>query len=120
MRRFAEFIVRRRYAVLALSIAVTVALGLQLRNLNVIVDADELLPKGHPFVQVTERVEALFGNRFTVVVGITAKDGDVYTPQILDKVIKVTEALAATPGVTPGNLQSLAARRAKDIAGTPE
>ncbi len=120
MRRFAEFIVRRRVAVLALSVAVTLALGLQLRNLNVIVDADELLPKAHPFVQVTERVEALFGNRFTVVVGITAKQGDVYTPEILGKVIKVTEALAATPGVTPGNLQSLAARRAKDIAGTPE
>lgn len=120
MRGFAGFIVKNRLGVLALSLVVTLILGLQLRHLNVVVDADELLPKNHPFVLVTERVEALFGNRFTVVIGITARDGDVYTPEILDKVIRVTEALAATPGVTQANLQSLAARQAKDIVGTPE
>ena len=120
MRAFAEFIVRWRYLVLAASLLVTVLLGLQLRHLNVIVDADELLPKEHPFVQVTERVETLFGNRFTVVIGVTVKDGDVYTPATLGKVIAITEALAATPGITPGNLQSLAATRAKDLAGSSE
>ena len=120
MRAFAEFIVRWRYLVLAASLLVTVLLGLQLRHLNVIVDADELLPKEHPFVQVTERVETLFGNRFTVVIGVTVKEGDVYTPATLGKVIAITEALAATPGITPGNLQSLAATRAKDLAGSSE
>ena len=57
MRAFAEFIVRWRYLVLAASLLVTVLLGLQLRHLNVIVDADELLPKEHPFVQVVEPLE---------------------------------------------------------------
>jgi len=116
MRAFAEAIVRRRHVVLALTVLVTLVFGLQLPRLNVIVDADELLPKHHPFVEVTERVEALFGNRFTVVIGITPRQGDVYTPAVLDKLIKVTDALAATPGVTAGDLQSLAARRAKDVA----
>ncbi len=120
MRRYAEFVVARRWLVLGLSILVTVVLGFQLRNLNVIVDADELLPHDHPFVEVTERVQAIFGNRYTVVVGITAKTGDVFTPTILGKVLDVTNAFAAMPGVTPGNLQSLAAPRAKDIGGNSE
>ena len=95
-------------------------LGLQLRNLQVIVDADELLPRDHPFVQVTERVQAVFGNRYTVVIGITPKSGDVFTQETLGKVLAVTDALVATPGVTPGNIQSLAAPRAKDIGGNSE
>ena len=120
MRAYASFIVRHRLAVLLLSLALTLGLGLQLRNLSVIVDADELLPKDHPFVEVTERVQDVFGNRFTVVVGITPRTGDVYTPEVLGKVLTATERLAATPGVTRGNIQSLAAPRAKDIAGDAE
>ena len=120
MQGYADFIVRNRVGVLIMSLVITVLLGLQLRNLSVIVDADELLPKNHPFVQVTERVQTLFGNRFTVVIGITPRSGDVFTPAVLGKVLKATDALAATPGVTPGNIQSLAAPRAKDIAGNAE
>lgn len=117
---YAEFIVRRRILVLLLSLLLTAALGLQLRNLAVIVDADELLPRDHPYVSVTERVQAVFGNRFTVVIGVSPNSGDVFTPETLGKVVAVTNALIATPGVTPGNIQSLAAPRAKDIAGNAD
>ena len=120
MHAYASFVVRHRVAVLIASLILTVLLGLQLRNLSVIVDADELLPRDHPFVEVTERVQALFGNRYTLVIGITPKSGDVFTPAVLAKVLTVTNALIATPGVTPGNIQSLAAPRAKDIAGNAE
>jgi hydrophobe/amphiphile efflux-3 (HAE3) family protein len=117
---YANLVVKYRLVVLLASLALTVLLGLQLRNLSVIVDADELLPREHPFVQVTERVQEVFGNRYTVVIGITPKSGDVFTPETLGKVLAVTNAMIATPGVTPGNIQSLAAPRAKDIAGNSE
>ncbi|KPF67838.1 hypothetical protein IP88_12085 [alpha proteobacterium AAP81b] len=102
------------------SLVVTLLLGVQLRNLSVIVDADELLPRDHDFVQVTERVQAVFGNRYTVVVGIHPDQGDVWTPQVLGTLLAVTQRLEATPGVMRGNIQSLAAPRAKDIAGNAE
>ena len=117
---YAGLVVRHRNIILALSLLITVILGLQLRHLEVIVDADELLPRTHPFVQVTERVQAVFGNRYTVVIGVTPKHGDVFTPDVLGKVLAVTNAMIATPGVTPGNIQSLAAPRAKDIDGNAE
>jgi hypothetical protein len=120
VRNYAEFIIKNRWFVLGFSLLITIVLGLQLRNLNIIVDADELLPRDHPFVEVTEKVQQVFGNRYTVVIGITPRTGDVYTPEILGTVIAVTNALATTPGVTQGNIQSLAAPRAKDIAGDAE
>lgn len=120
VERFARFIVERRHWVLAAVAIATLVLGLQLRSLSVIVDADELLPRGHAFVQVTERVQALFGNRFSVLIGITPKQGSVWTPETLSKVKRLTDALAATPGIKIGNLQSLAARTAKDIRDAPD
>lgn len=120
LRSYGELIVRNRLVVLAASLLLTLLLGLQLRHLAVIVDADELLPRDHPFVTVTERVQAVFGNRYTVVIGVTPKSGDVFTPAVLGKVLGITDRLIATPGVSPGNIQSLAAPRAKDIAGTAD
>lgn len=120
MRAFADAIVRWRMLVILLSLALTAFFGLNLRGLNVIVDADELLPRNHPFVEVTEHVQALFGNRYTVVIGVTPQTGDVYRPEVLGKVMRITERLAATPGVNSTNLQSLAAPRAKSIAGNAD
>jgi predicted RND superfamily exporter protein len=117
VERFANLVVGHRRLVLMITLALTLFLGAQLRNLNVIVDADELLPRDHPFVEVTERVQALFGNRYTVVIGITPKTGDVWQPAVLARVLAVTDRLAQTEGVTRANLQSLAAPRAKDISG---
>lgn len=120
MIKIGRFVVENRRIVLAFSILLTLFFGVQLRNLEVIVDADELLPRDHPFVEVTERVQEVFGNRYTVVIGITPKTGDVWQPQVLEKVLAITDRLADTPGVTRANLQSLAAPRAKDISGNAD
>lgn len=117
MKKFGQLIVDHRRIVLLFSLLLTVFFAAQLRNLTVIVDADELLPRDHPFVEVTERVQEVFGNRYTVVIGVTPKTGDVWQPDVLERVLAITDRLAETPGVTRANLQSLAAPRAKDIAG---
>lgn len=120
LENYGGWVVRNRLVVLVITLVMTLFLGVQLRNLTVIVDADELLPRDHPFVVVTERVQEIFGNRFTVVIGVTPKSGDVFTPDVLGKVVGITQRLMATPGVAPGNIQSLAAPRAKDISGNSD
>lgn len=109
LERYGEWVVRNRLVMLVITMAITLLMGLQLRNLTVIVDADELLPRDHPFVVVTERVQEIFGNRFTVVIGVTPESGDVFTPATLGKVLDITQRLSVTEGVAPGNIQSLAA-----------
>lgn len=120
LERYGEWVVRNRLVMLVITMAITLLMGLQLRNLTVIVDADELLPRDHPFVVVTERVQEIFGNRFTVVIGVTPESGDVFTPATLGKVLDITQRLSVTEGVAPGNIQSLAAPRAKDIGGNAD
>src|SRR5574341_950409 len=103
MRRYVEWVVRLRWAVLIGTVAITAFFAANLRNLEVIIDPDETLPQKHTSVQATNRVEQLFGNKFAMVVGITPKQGDVFQPEVLAKVKAITTGLQNTPGVVKSN-----------------
>jgi predicted RND superfamily exporter protein len=120
MRRFVEGVLRYRFVVLAVMAIVTGVLALQVRHLRVIIDPNTTLPHQHPYVTATKRVESLFGSEYVVVVGITAKAGDAFSPHVLGKVERITRAIEDLPPAVRGNVFSLAARRAKNIAGDGE
>jgi uncharacterized membrane protein YdfJ with MMPL/SSD domain len=98
MRSFVTWVVLRRRLVVALVLLVTLALLVPLRNLEIIVDTDQLLPQEHPYVVATKTVERIFGSRYTVVVGMTPTQGDMLQPEMLAKLKGATDALGATPG----------------------
>ena len=82
MFNFISWIVDHRRTVVLLVGLITVGLLLPLRHLEVIVDTDQLLPQSHPYVIATKKVEQIFGNRYTVVVGMTARSGTVIEPKL--------------------------------------
>ncbi len=120
MRRYIEFIVRFRWAVLVAVLIATVFLHFRGQALTVIIDPNNIVPRSHPFVATTLKVEEVFGSRYVGVIGITPKDGDVFNPKVLEKVQRITGKLRETPRVVKANLLSVSARRAKDIRGTEE
>ncbi|HYE88388.1 MAG TPA: outer membrane lipoprotein-sorting protein [Vicinamibacterales bacterium] len=117
MRRFLEWVLRYRVAVIAATAAATVALGSQVTKLQVIIDPNSFLPKQHPFVRATDEVERRFGSEYVVVIGVTANSGDIYQPSVLQKVQRITAKIQDLPNVVSGNVLSLTARKAKDIVG---
>lgn len=120
MRSYIGWILRYRWAVIALSVVITALAISQARNLRIVIDPNTMLPQSHPYVATTNEVEKVFGSKYIVVIGITPKNGDIYQPEVLGRVQRITSALLQTPGVVKGNLLSLSARRAKDIIGTRE
>jgi predicted RND superfamily exporter protein len=120
MRAFVTWIIRHRLTVIGLVATVTLLAISQIRHLRVIVDPGTIAPAHHPYVVATNHVEALFGSKYVVVVGITPRQGDVYQPAVLAEVQRMTAAFLDTPGVIKGSVLSLAARRAKHIAGTAD
>ena len=115
----ALMIAKRRWVVIAAGL-ITLVFIAQLRSLSVIIDADDALPQTHPYIVVNNEVEKIFGNKFTAVVGITAKEGDVFQPAILGKVKRITDGLMMAPGVVKSNVTSFSARKAKNISGNAE
>ncbi len=120
MRSYIGWILRYRWAIIALAIVITALAISQARNLRIVIDPNTMLPQSHPYVATTNEVEKVFGSKYIVVIGITPKNGDIYQPEVLGRVQRITSALLQTPGVVKGNLLSLSARRAKDIIGTKE
>jgi predicted RND superfamily exporter protein/outer membrane lipoprotein-sorting protein len=120
MRAYVEAVVRFRLVVIALALLVTAALALQTANLRVVIDPNANLPQQHPYVSTTQVIEKVFGARHIIVIALTPREGDVFRPEVLEKVQRITAALSATPGVARGSLLSLAARRVKQIKGTPD
>jgi len=120
MRAYINCILSWRKLTVALALSVTVALLFQITHLKIIIDTSALLPQAHPYVVATNKVEALFGSKYVVVIGISPRQGDIFQPQVLQATQRITAALMQTPGVIKGNLVSLAARKAKSIIGTED
>jgi len=120
MRRYVEFIVRHRIAVILGSLAATAFLALRIPSLEVYVDHDANLPKDHPFVQADREIRSRFGGRKVCVFLIVPKQGTIWNRKVLATVKAVTDEVLGIEGVLDANVLSLAARKVKDIRGTEE
>jgi predicted RND superfamily exporter protein len=120
MRSYIEFILRFRWPVVILVAIATVFLTIKGGSLTVIIDPNNIVPRSHPFIATTLKVEEVFGSRYVAVIGITPKQGDVFQAKVLEKALRITNKLRETPRVVKTNLLSVAARRVKDIRGTKD
>lgn len=120
MKAWIQWVIRYRKAVIAATGVITVVLAAQLSSLQVIIDPDSALPQTHPYIATGNLVEKVFGNRFTVVIAITPKEGTVYQENVLNKVFRITKSLNQSPSTVHANIISIAARKAKNITGTAE
>jgi uncharacterized protein len=117
LNAFANWIVRHRLLVIALTLLMTVLLVAQIRNLKIVIDPNAALPQQHAYFIGTNLAERVFGTNYTLIVAVAPQEGDIYRPDVLDRVKQISERLATLPGVKKDTLMSLAARRAKEIRG---
>lgn len=120
LRRYVTQVVRYRVAVIVAAVVLSLFFASQIGNLRVIVDPDRNLPQAHPYVVATKEIERTFGGRHLVVIGVESVTGDIFRPEILAKLVRITDGVLGIPGVIRSNVISLAARKAKDIVGTEE
>ncbi|MCM0606174.1 MAG: outer membrane lipoprotein-sorting protein [Xanthomonadaceae bacterium] len=120
MQTWISKMIKFRKTVLLGTVAVTFGLLLQLKSLNVIIDPDSTLPQTHPYIATGNIIEKTFGNKFTIIIGLTVKEGTIYQEPVLSMVQRITQELQMSPAVVKANLMSLSAKRAKNISGNSE
>jgi predicted RND superfamily exporter protein len=120
LRRYVNWIVGRPKTVIAVIVAVTLVLGFFISRVKVNIDIDAQIPTDHPLVTIGKRVEKLFGGKYLTIIGFYPAEGTVYTPKVLAKVKRVTDAVEAMPGVKKGTVLSLMSPRVKDFHSTEE
>src|SRR5438876_6889063 len=96
-RWWAEIVVRYPRMLVAAVLALTLAAGLSARHLRLSVEERDQLPQSHPYVQLYNRVNAIFGGGAATVIGLVARNGDVFDSPTLAKVERITRAVERRP-----------------------
>lgn len=99
MRKLYGIVTQYPKLILAITVAMIVFLAMQLSSLRWETDARVYMPKGHPAIKYDERVEHLFGVKDAVVIVIENSNKSIYNAETLACVARITEKVAALPGV---------------------
>lgn len=106
--RYARSVVAHRVMIVAAVLAITAGLATQLGSLHLEIRRRANLPDSHPYVQIQNRISDVFGGESIVIVGVIAREGDIFAPAMLAKIQRITDRLRASPNVIEPSLFSLA------------
>ncbi|MFZ5874856.1 MAG: efflux RND transporter permease subunit [Nitrospirota bacterium] len=120
MRRAIAFVVRRPWWVLLATAILTGVFAVQMVKVRMVIDPKTILPQQHPYVQLNNVIEEVFGGSRVVVVGVVPKHGDIFTPQHLATLKALTEEVKKIPGIKEENVVSMADRKVKFVTASGE
>ncbi len=118
IRLVARTVLKQRFWVLALLVAITGFFALGLRHVELKTVFSDLLPSDHPYVQVYKD-HPNFGNPLTVALLVKRKDGDIYNAETLQLIWDLTRDIDLSPGVDHDQVLSVATEKARYAEATP-
>ena len=96
-----------RVATLTLLTLITVVLGWQAAQLQPNAGWLKMVPQEHPYMQTFLEYYKDFGGANTVLVSMKVQDGDLYTPERLQKLQQLTDEVFFIPGVDRTRVTSI-------------
>jgi uncharacterized protein len=106
--RFGEWILRRRFMVLLVLGGLTAFFGYFAAQTTLVTSFGDLLPQNHPFIKIAHKYDKYFGSVNNVTIMIEAREGTIYTPEILRKIVKMTSDMDLVYGIQHGSVRSMA------------
>jgi len=97
MGTFARWLTRHAVAVVVANLLLTAALGARAIHIRFESSLESMLPVGDPKVEYYDRTRAVFGDDDVGVIGVRADD--IFAPATIEKLARVTAALAHVEGV---------------------
>src|SRR5258708_21587317 len=105
--RFGEWILRRRFIVLAVVGALTAFFGYFAAQTQLVTSFGDLLPQDHPFIQIAHKYDQYFGSVNNVTIMIEAKEGTIYNAEIIKKIVHMTQNMDLVYGIQHGSVRSI-------------
>src|SRR6266852_1843665 len=120
MERLADWLIARRHWVFGVVLLISTALGIAALRLSLDFRSADLLPQGHPFIEVQNRYHKNFGETNVLTVMLESREGTIFTAPVLATLFRLTEAVDRLPGVNHDQVSSLDQRAAGIRAGFHE
>jgi predicted RND superfamily exporter protein len=105
--RFGEWILRRRFWVLAAVGALTAFFGYFALQTQLVTSFGELLPQNHPFIKVAHQYDQYFGSVNNVTIMVEAREGTIYKTDIIKKIVQMTLDMDLVYGIQHGSVRSV-------------
>jgi predicted RND superfamily exporter protein len=112
---FSHGLIRYRYGFISLCLCISIFFAYQLRHLSFQTNLGDFYPLKHPYVDIQNKLNKVFGGLNQVSIALEVKNGTILNPSTLDKVWQITNELYLTEGINAGRVVSLSARKVKYI-----
>lgn len=112
---YLHFLLRYRKTVSIIVALVTLFFCYSLKDMRLNTDFFDFYPRQHPYIKIYNEFRRMFGSANVLQVVVRVKDGDIYNPETLQKVDRVTKYIIETKGVVPYQILSIASPKMKSI-----
>ena len=116
--KFASLTMRHRMASFIILMLITAFFAVGMQRVDIRTIFSDLFPKNHPFVE-TFKDHPNFGNPLTVTLMVKVKSGDIYNPETLDKIWRLSRDIDLAPAVDHDQILSIATEKARYSEATP-
>ena len=112
-------VMRFRVLTLIVLLGITAVFGVGITRMAFYTEFLELFPANHPYVKIHRQFKEYFGGANLATLVLEVREGDVFTPETLQKLVNIQEGVERLPGVYPYMVFSLASPRVLEITEIP-
>jgi len=118
--RLAAWSIRNRILVCVAVALTTAFFAASLAGLDIRTRFSDMVPHDHPYVQVHTKYQDSFAASNRVTILVKAREGEIFKPEILEEVRRITYDLQKVEGVNPMQITSLASKKLKRVNASSE
>jgi predicted RND superfamily exporter protein len=111
MKKFSNLIIEKRIGILIIISLTTLFFAYKVKDLKVFTNFADLLPQGHEYIKLHNRIRSQFGGANSVVMVLQVREGDIFTPKTLQKIRDITDELYFIPSVDRFKIASIALKK---------
>lgn len=118
--RLVALCIDHRYVVVTAMALLTAVLAWFASQVEVRTSLDDLMPRSHPYMAVHEKYKQTFGGSNVVSMMVEVEQGDIFRPEVLARIQKITRELQQVDAVNQFQITSIASKKLKDIHGSTD
>lgn len=115
LQKFDDVIFFSPKLTLGVILAITLFFAAQIPGVKMYSDFADLLPQGHPYIQLHNEIRDSFGGANNIVVGVEVQEGTIFTHETLQLIHRLTQKIDNLPGVNHNLVTSLTHRTTRKV-----
>jgi predicted RND superfamily exporter protein len=100
---------------LGLILLVTLFFAYQVPAVRLVSEFSDLLPQEHEYIQTHNEIRETFGGANNVVIVVKVENGDIFKPEILKKIHRITQKVDSITGINHNLVTSLTHRTTRKV-----